>query len=428
MSWVDRLCPGFFDARRELVHRRPRHFRPIAASFAPTPLPFEDMPRSDVDTINKHSCRYFERDHMRAFWMNKPFADAIWTGWTLWRFGQLLTALDLRPGDRVLDFGCGAGWSSIMLARMGMDVIGMDISPSALEIARTTAERNLVGIDCPPPRFECYKGARLDIEDGHVDSVVVFDAFHHLPNPRQVLAEFARVLAPNCRVGMAEPGIGHAEQQIAVAETAHGVLEQELDIERMYQSGLAAGFKGMEVLVPGLHPHALTLPMRRLRWYMRGLSWLVPANQVRLAILRAPLVLLWNGPHFVSSLHPRDQLARIQPAASSVTCRPGETFTLQADVTNTRATVWLKEGRHGRGFVRLGAHLLDGEQRVLNQDYGRGELPHDLPPGTRTGLALALQAPDAPGRYVIRLDMVNEGIGWFAEGQSRTADVTLTVR
>ena len=57
------------------------------------------------------------------------------------RFGHLLTALELRPGDRVLDFGCGTGWSSEMLARMGMDVVGMDISPAALEMARATGGR-----------------------------------------------------------------------------------------------------------------------------------------------------------------------------------------------------------------------------------------------------------------------------------------------
>jgi SAM-dependent methyltransferase len=427
MSLLDRLFPGFLDARRELLRWRPRHFRPIASAFSAAPPPLDDMPRAEMEDINRSSGRYFERDDLRPFWINKPFSDAPLTGWTLWRFGHLLTALDLRPGDRVLDFGCGTGWSTIMLARMGMDVVGMDVAPAAIEIGRETAARNLSGVACPVPRFELFQGDRIDVEDGYFDSIVVFDAFHHLPNPRQVLAEFARVLAPNCRLGIAEPGIGHAEAEHSRSEMDHGVLERDLDLEQLYLSGLAAGFWGMEVLVPGLHPHATTLPMRRLRWYLRGLSWLVPANQTRLAILRSPIALFWKGPHFLSSLHPRDQSARIRPAGSPLTCRSGESFTLTAEVTNTHATAWLREGRHGRGYVRLGAHLLDGEGRMIDRDYGRAALPHDMPLGAGATMTLSLRAPDQPGRYVIRLDMVNDGIGWFAEGKSATADVLLTV-
>jgi hypothetical protein len=43
-------------------------------------------------------------------------------------------------------------------------------------------------------------------------------------------------------------------------------------------------------------------------------------------------------------------------------------------------------------------------------------------------VALVLRAPDNTGHFIIRLDMVNEGIGWFAEGRSQTADMEMTVR
>ena len=427
MSFLDRIAPGFSDSRRELALKRPRHFRLFGHAGAPPAAPFDDLPESEAARINAHSRRYFERDGMRALWTNKPYSDAPWTGWTMSRFGQLLTAMDLRPGDRVLDFGCGTGWTSEMLARMGMDVVGMDVSPAALEMARQSASPRAVAAAGIEPRFELYSGGRLDYPDGHFDAVVVFDAFHHLPNPQEMLREFRRVLAPNCRLGMAEPGIGHADNPHSKDEMETGVLERDIDLEQLHAAGLAAGFLGLEAVVPGLHPHALTLPMRRLRWYLRGLSWLLPSNHVRLAILGAPIVLLWKGPYFISSLHPRDQAAEIRSANLQLAVRPGETASIEATLVNRGATVWLKEGRHGRGFVRLGAHLLDAAGATIEQDYARAELPGDVAMNSTARVNLVVRAPRGPGRYTVRLDMVNEGIAWFAEGGSRTVDVALDV-
>ncbi len=428
MSFIDRIAPSFRDSRRSLALLRPRHFRLFRHVGAPEVGPFRDLPAAEARRIDAQSCKYFERADMRDFWMNKPYSDPAWAGAMLSRFGQLLHALELRPGNRVLDFGCGTGWTSEMLVRMGMDVVGMDVSPAALELARQSASRRAREAVGAEPRFECYSGGHLDFPDGHFDAVVVFDAFHHLPNPQGLLAEFCRVLAPNCRLGMAEPGLGHADSLHAQNEMDTGVLEREIDLEQLYQGAIAAGFRGLEVLVPGLHPHALTLPMRRLRWYLRGFSWLLPANHFRLAILGAPIALLWKGPYFVSSLHPREQAARIRPAVTRLVCRPGEPTTIETELVNTGATVWLREGRHGRGYVRLGAHLLDASGTMTELDFGRAELPHDIPLQGRARVTLAVQAPASPGRYVVRLDMVNEGIAWFAAAGSETADVGLEVR
>lgn len=430
MPLIDRLFPGWStwrDARRELRRDRPAHFA-LPGVLSPPRVPLlEDLPAADVSRINERSEEYFRRPDLREFWINKPFSGAEWTGITLSRFGHLVAALDLRPGDRVLDFGCGTGWSTVMLARMGLEAVGMDISSAALDLAREAGASGLVPPGVGPPRFERFAGDRLPFEDEWFDAIVVFDAFHHLPNPRRVLEEFCRVLAPNSRLAMAEPGVGHSVSGHSQAEMAHGVLEREIDLEQLHRTALAAGFQGTETLVPSLHPHALTLTMRRLRWYLRGLSWLVPADHLRLAILHSPLVLVWKGPYFIASLHPRDQSAAIHASAGEAACGPSESFAIAAEVTNTATTTWLPEGRHGRGAVRLGAHLLSAAGEVLVQDFGRANLPGAVRRGERVGLSLDLRAPAAPGQYLVRLDMVNEGIGWFAEGKTQVADVRLTV-
>jgi hypothetical protein len=168
--------------------------------------------------------------------------------------------------------------------------------------------------------------------------------------------------------------------------------------------------------------------MRKARAFLRGMPAIVPTDLLRLSILTGPIGVFRKGPYRITSLHPRSNLARIAPESGSVAARPGAAFTVAATVTNPSETVWLREGRRGIGYVRLGAHLMDAAGQQLDLDFGRIELPHDVPAGASVRLVLSLVAPKSPGRYGLQLDMVNEGICWFAQQGSPVADVRLDVR
>ena len=60
------------------------------------------------------------------------------------------------------------------------------------------------------PEFKVYDGWTLPLPDGSVDRVVLYDAFHHLPNQERLLLEMRRVLTNRGIVGMSEPGRGHS--------------------------------------------------------------------------------------------------------------------------------------------------------------------------------------------------------------------------
>jgi len=409
-------------ARKALERVRNQHFRPTAPLFPKWPEPLNDLSKKEMAAANLSSDRYFGNQAHENFWLNKPLSDLDHGAQSLWRFGLLVDALGIRPEDRVLDFGCGTGWTSLMLARTGAEVTGIDISEKAIAIAQKS------GTAFERLRFKVFDGEHLDIPDDYFDFIVVMDAFHHLPNPLQILREFYRVLNAHGSFGFAEPGIGHSETHTAHDESEHGVLENEIDPEQLRTTARQVGFDEMDLVILPIPPNMLTLTMPRARWFLRGLPWIVPQNYLRASMLSSPIGIVRKGPYTSTSLHPQKLEAEIRPSQTTIRATPGENFSLETTVVNKTGTVWLKEGRRGSGYVRLGAHLLNSQRELLIKDFGRAELSGDLQQHEQANLKLQLKAPDQSGSYIIQLDMVDEGILWFSEKASKPVDLTFIVR
>ena len=59
----------------------------------------------------------------------------------------LIESLKVRPGERILEIGCGSGVVSIHCAKNGCEVTAVDINPSAVECTKENAQLNCVDID-----------------------------------------------------------------------------------------------------------------------------------------------------------------------------------------------------------------------------------------------------------------------------------------
>ena len=109
--------------------------------------------------------------------------------------------MDLRPGERILDLGCGAGWATRLLARLVADgpqgfgqVVGLDISDEMIRRARATSK------DFENIMFVWGSAQQIPWEENFFDKVLSVESFYYYPDQDRVLAELFRVMAPQARL------------------------------------------------------------------------------------------------------------------------------------------------------------------------------------------------------------------------------------
>ena len=145
---------------------------------------------------------------------------------------EALSALELRSGDRFLDVGCGTGAAVRAAAAIAERAVGVDISPEMIRRANTLAE-GLTNVE-----FVVGDSEALPFRDASFTALLCTASFHHYPNPKQAVAEMARVLDRDGRLVIAD---GTAD--LLTARIADAILRR-LDHShiRLYRSGELAAF------------------------------------------------------------------------------------------------------------------------------------------------------------------------------------------
>lgn len=298
--------------------------------------------------------------------------------------------LDTTPGQRLLDIGADLTWSTSHFARQGLRCVALDVnhhlSVGALFQAGHGTSYDMVRADMHAPVFR----------DACFDVVVAFNALHHGGDLDRLAANLARVLMPGGRLAAVEPYCVDEAQKEAFgrAQIDAGINEHTYLVDEWHDAFTRAGLVLEEVMLAD----ACCMIYRR-----PGEADAPPGQKTMLeGAYAGGLVVRASSPS-----------------------TDGATLDVQVDITNAGNATWCSEGA---GPVYASYHLArrggDGATMV-SFDNRRTPIP-DVRPGTTTRAVIVVDVPAGPGEYLVSLDLVHEGLCWFAQKGFGGATITIS--
>lgn len=288
------------------------------------------------------------------------------------RYVTTVSRLGCGVNGVVFDLGPGTGWTTEWLVRLGYQAIGVDLCRDYILAAMPRRGEYL-------PHFVIGDIEHIPLRAESVDAVLSFDAFHHIPDRPRAMAEFARIMRPGTTMVLTEPGIEHEHAAVSIdVMREHGILERGFD-----RAGLEGYLRG--------------LPLGDVQHYRSD------AHPHDLYSLRKA------GTFETDSLAPRALVAGIAPDPPAAGLRAGAPIELTVTITNRGDTRWLAATPDEIGEVHLEAQLFDPSHRLLQEEYARVKLPHDVAPGESVRLRCTLPPVRDAGDYLIELDMIDTG-------------------
>jgi SAM-dependent methyltransferase len=250
--------------------------------------------------------------------------------------------LGVRPGDKVLDLGCGFGRHAYEAARRGAAVIALDAGPDEVAQVRATLgamiDAGELAADHPASAVQ-GNALSLPFADGTFDRVIASEVLEHIPDDTAAMHELARVLRPGGTMAVTVPRCVPEAINWALSDEYHDTPGGHV---RIYRRSTLERRLGSVGLVPTGHHHAHGL--HSPYWWLRCLVG--PSNESHPAVSAYHRLLVWDivrgptltrtadrmlnpliGKSLVVYLRKPDLVSQLHdgPASREVPGRPGPT-------------------------------------------------------------------------------------------------------
>jgi SAM-dependent methyltransferase len=130
----------------------------------------------------------------------------------------IVSLLDPKPGERLLDIGCGVGIHLQLFQQRGLDVTGLDASPEMLEAARERLGRGVP--------LHLGVAEHLPFEDSEFDLCTLITSLEFVTDAAKALIEAARVARRRLLVGFLNPCSAHGIECLVRSVVGHGIYRQ----------------------------------------------------------------------------------------------------------------------------------------------------------------------------------------------------------
>lgn len=134
-------------------------------------------------------------------------------------YAMLVRYLDVRPGQKLLDIGCGPGLLLAQAAEHGLECYGIDLSKVAL---------NMVHGQAPDARVAACTAEALCFQDKSFDHITCIGVFEHFLHPERALAEMRRVAAHHAQICILVPNSRSLRRMLHMPRTASGRSEESV--------------------------------------------------------------------------------------------------------------------------------------------------------------------------------------------------------
>ena len=292
---------------------------------------------------------------------------------------------------------------------MGCNVTGVDISKSAISIADSATKTfPLVG-NAGTLKFGITTILTESKFENYFDRIIIMDAYHHLPNPKETLKLFFNILKPGGILAMSEPGRYHSKTAPAQAEMRqYGILERDFIVEEVENDAKVAGFVDIECGY--FSPIPVFVEVRDFTnifsSHQNNVSKSIENYMTNHNILR----MRKPGSEILDS-------RRGSSLSYEINCKRKPTY-LEVEIKNTGEAIWLRSGLEV-GAVNIGVSLVNADDLISTIGIKFIDLSLDsVKPNEKRMVQIPIVELESLGSK-FEIDVVVNGVIWVSNLGSR---------